>query len=270
MSFILDALKKADAERNLGHLPGIHTRQTVEAAPPAMPNLWSDRKKFLALACSVAIVVVSIGMWQLGKERQASVAAGGMPGGVAVGMLPAGDAVGASSRAASSMPTAPATAPSGQEVAATPTPVTDLPVPRPLTPTSPAPKSPAPKLLALKPLERKPLEPLPPKAPVAPHDAPPAASAVTDATPMTRKGLPAPEHANVQTLVELPPAIQREVPPFAISGSMYSANPADRMLLVDKRMLHEGDEVAPGLVLDSVLPKGAILRYKGHVFRVSN
>ena len=75
--------------------------------------------------------------------------------------------------------------------------------------------------------------------------------------------------APVVALADLPPAIQREIPPLAISGSMYSSNAADRMVLLDKRMLHEGDEIAPGLTLDRVLPKGAILRYKGHVFQIT-
>lgn len=72
------------------------------------------------------------------------------------------------------------------------------------------------------------------------------------------------------TMAQLPAALRSELPPIAISGSMYSANPAERMLLVDKRMLREGDEVAAGLVVDRILPKGAILRYKGMAFRVTN
>ena len=89
--------------------------------------------------------------------------------------------------------------------------------------------------------------------------------------PLPSKRLaPASTSVPVMALADLPPAIQREIPPLAFSGSMYSTNAADRMVLLDKRMLHEGDEITPGLTLDRVLPKGAILRYKGHVFQVTH
>ncbi len=67
MSFILDALKKADAERNLGHLPGIHTRQAIEAAQPAVRSAWSRRQKSVALTCGAAVVTIAIGAWQFGR-----------------------------------------------------------------------------------------------------------------------------------------------------------------------------------------------------------
>lgn len=70
-------------------------------------------------------------------------------------------------------------------------------------------------------------------------------------------------------MADLPPALQRELPPLAIGGSMYSDNAAQRMLLVDKRLLHEGDEVAPNLVLEKLRPKEAILRIRGTRFRIA-
>ena len=70
-------------------------------------------------------------------------------------------------------------------------------------------------------------------------------------------------------MAELPSALQRELPPLVIGGSMYSDNPAERMLLVDKRLLHEGDEVAPNLVLEKLMPKEAILRFRGTRFRIA-
>lgn len=219
MSFILDALKKADAERNLGHLPGIHTRQTIEAALPVVHSAWRSRHVTVVMLCGAAAGVIAIGAWQLGIGRHAELVVGA-PGLVAPAALPE---------------TIPAKLPAQPAAAPVATVATELPVPKARVALRKAPSIPAPTNVA----------------------APPA-----------RRTLP--ERANVMTLADLPPAIQREIPPLAISGSMYSTNPADRMLLVDKRMLHEGDEVAPGLVLDSVLPKGAILRYKNHVFRVTN
>lgn len=70
------------------------------------------------------------------------------------------------------------------------------------------------------------------------------------------------------TLAELSPAMQRELPPLVIGGSMYSDNAAERMLLIDKHLLHEGDEVAPGLILEKLMPKAAVLRFRGNRFRI--
>ena len=68
---------------------------------------------------------------------------------------------------------------------------------------------------------------------------------------------------------DLSPSMQRELPPLAIGGSMYSDNAAERMLLIDKRLFHEGDEVAPGLLLEKLMPKEAILRFRGVRFRIN-
>lgn len=70
-------------------------------------------------------------------------------------------------------------------------------------------------------------------------------------------------------MAELSPALQRELPPLAIGGSMYSDKASERMLLIDKRLLHEGDEVAPNLVLEKLMPKEAILRFRGTRFRIA-
>ena len=80
---------------------------------------------------------------------------------------------------------------------------------------------------------------------------------------------PAPVEEYVQSLHELPEPIQRAIPAIALGGYMYSKNPADRLLLIDKVLRREGEEVAPGLVLDKLLPKQAIFSFRGYRYRVS-
>jgi general secretion pathway protein B len=53
-----------------------------------------------------------------------------------------------------------------------------------------------------------------------------------------------------------------------VGGYIYSPNPAERLLLVDKTLRREGEEVAPGLVLERLLPKAAIMNYRGYRYRV--
>ena len=78
----------------------------------------------------------------------------------------------------------------------------------------------------------------------------------------------APEEEKLPSLRELPEPIQRSVPQLAFGGYMYSKNPSDRLLLIDKALRHEGEEVAPGLVLEKLLPRAAVMNYKGYRYRV--
>jgi general secretion pathway protein B len=84
--------------------------------------------------------------------------------------------------------------------------------------------------------------------------------------------MPAPGAANddrLPTLAELPPAVRGDVPKIAFGGYMYSPNPADRLVLVDKALRREGEQVAPGLVLEKLLPRGAVMNFRGYRYRVA-
>ena len=54
---------------------------------------------------------------------------------------------------------------------------------------------------------------------------------------------------------------------MTISFHAYSANPRDRLVGINNRMLREGDDVAPGLKLEQITPEGMLLGYKGYSFR---
>jgi general secretion pathway protein B len=105
-----------------------------------------------------------------------------------------------------------------------------------------------------------------PATAAAPTLPPPAAAARR--TAIAPAAAPSPEDS-LPYLHQLPDAIQREVPRVSFGGYMYSANPADRLLLVDKALRHEGEEVAPGLLLEKLLPKAAVMNYRGVRYRVA-
>jgi general secretion pathway protein B len=69
-------------------------------------------------------------------------------------------------------------------------------------------------------------------------------------------------------LSQLPENIQREIPQVTFGGYMYSSNPADRLLLIDKVLRREGEQVAPGLTLERLLPNAAVMNYRGYRYRV--
>ena len=71
-----------------------------------------------------------------------------------------------------------------------------------------------------------------------------AAQAITPAEPLT-------------------PELRARLPKFSFSGSSYSANPAQRMVIANGGVFREGDELAPGLVLEQIQPHSAVLRFEG-------
>jgi len=72
---------------------------------------------------------------------------------------------------------------------------------------------------------------------------------------------------SVMSTAELPLAIQQELPPMSVSVHAYSGKPADRLVDINGRLLHEGENVAPGLKLEQITPDGMILSYRGYTFR---
>ena len=73
---------------------------------------------------------------------------------------------------------------------------------------------------------------------------------------------PAPPAA-VAAPTELPDALRRELPALSIGGAMHSDTPAARMLIVNGQVFREGDALAPGLVLEQIQLRSAVLAYKG-------
>jgi len=213
VSYILEALKKAEAERQLGAPPTIHA-PTLEAAAPRAGGV---RKPLLAAVGGMAVVIVVLAavVW-----RQAA---------------------------------APAVVPA-------PAPTVQMPRPAPAAPVVAAAPPPAPVVAAV-PVAAPPAPATRPEA-VTPPPAPVAA--VPAPAPAAK-----PAEEPVQSLHDLPEPIRRAIPTYTMDGYMYSANPADRMILIDKVLRREGEEVAPGLVLEKLLPKGAVFSFRGYRYRVA-
>jgi general secretion pathway protein B len=281
MSYILEALKKAQAERQLGNAPTLHAPQ-VQTAPPGA----AASRKPLAIGLGAGALVAALGallVWQRTPAPAPSPAAGAaaMPavaGPAAVPAAPAvptaaGPGLAANAPAGAARPAAGA-ALNTLEVSAPPAPE---PVPAPPSPSAPvaarsahvaaapahaAPSgagragndTPATAAPARSPAMAEATAAPAPRAAPAPAPAAPAAAAPEDSLPYLR---------------QLPDTIQRDIPRVTFGGYMYSANPADRLLLVDKTLRHEGEEVGPGLVLEKLLPKAAVMNFRGIRYRVA-
>jgi general secretion pathway protein B len=259
MSYILEALKKAQAERQLGNAPDIHTPAPV---PVAAASSAVNRKPLLiGLGAGVLVAGIAAGLvWRAKTPApEPAVLARKEAAPAAPAPAPAPTAVIA--------PSAPPKEPAAAATVA-PAPVPAAPPARrrsePLADATPAGPAPA---------ETKPRR-APAQAPTAARD--PAPEAVYLPAPTPPAPVPVPARApdpipeeNLRTLQQLPEAIQREVPKVAVGGYIYSPNPADRLLLVDKMLRREGEELAPGLVLERLMPKYAVMNYRGTRYRVA-
>lgn len=260
MSYILDALKRADSERERGQVPGLHARPLPAAAAQATrrgPNL------VLALVAVAALCACALLGWRLMRAGTAA-----PPG------LPA---------QAAGVPAPPAQRPAQVQVQAAQAPAptaaqapVQAPAPPPtVSPAAAAALAPAPDrppAPATPPMRATPAAPVAPAAPVmpvaqgAPLQQPPPAPAPMAATPPAAS--PAAPAPRTLTLAELPPEIRSQLPALAISGATYSANPAHRMLIINGQVFHEGEKPTPELTLEQIQPKSVVLGFRGYRYTV--
>lgn len=213
MSYILDALRRAEAdrERERGQVPGLHTQPPSggEATPTA------GRRRWLPWAGAGLLLLAGIG--------------------------------------AGSWWT------SGQHEAAPPVVPPPVPMPQPAPVIAPAPPP------AIN------VAPPPPAASASPYLPPaPPPAAVAAATPAPRPADPAPApaaEARIPRAAELPESLRRDIPRLAISGSVYSDDPASRFVIINGEVRREGANLGGDLVLEQIGPRELVLRFRGQRYR---
>ena len=212
MSYILDALRRADAERERDPARGIHAQPAAGVPVPSRSRVpgWA----WPAGACVVLLAAGFVG-WQRSAPPPAPV----------VSVAPVA-------------PVAPVVRPAPAVV-----PVAAVVMPPP--PAAPVALAPAMKA--------------PPAAPVA---AKPATSAAEPALAAASAS------GRIYNVAELPQDVQGQLPKLAITGGVHSDNPAQRMLIVAGQVVNEGAELAPGVVLEQIRPRTAVLRFRGWRYSV--
>ena len=275
MSYILDALQRADAERGRGNVPGLHARQLPTALEEAAavrtglrgPLVWGG-----LLVLVLAATVAGLWMWRSPASPSAPVVT------------------------ATASQTAPATTP----VASPPLPaavpvmpaVPVAPVVSPAAPTAPIATPPA--ALAPSAAASVGAPPAPPAtvqaaavartAPQPAPTAPPAASVTpvvvpASATPAPRAATaPAPTSptgssaapAEAPLLRGLPEDLRRQIPALVITGVVHADNPAQRLLVVNNQVLTQDGQLGPDLVLETIGSRHSVFRFRGTRFRVAN
>lgn len=254
MSYILDALRRAQAERGRGSVPGLHTPASPVAVPTVQRAAPARGLPWMVLA-ALAGVGAAAGAWWLVRAPSATVAAV-VPAPAPAIPAPAAPASAVPAQGAAPLPeTAPATTP-----APTPTPT---PAPTPAPPPARAPASAS--APASKPTPERSARAEAP-APRPERSAPAPAAPARAPAPRAAPPAPAPQESTgtVFAQADLPASVREQLPTLQLAGVTYSSNPVYRMVIVNGQVLHEGDTAAPGLVLERIEPARTVWAFRGY------
>lgn len=241
MSFILDALRKSDQQRQRSVTPTLMTAQTT-AAESKQPALWWYGL-LAAVLVGAGILIGWIHQWQAEP--------------VAPSMQPT------VSRSLDS---------STQHFIPAPFPVLPEP-PRKAETQQPSRESTAAAQAVPPPSGADTQRDAPGKPALASQQPAVVVASPKEAIPPVKNehARPAPVDAAQEPGVipptELPPALQQEIPKLAILAHSYSSKPKSRFVFINDQMWHEDEYPVPGLKLEQITPEGMIFSYKGYRFR---
>lgn len=245
MSYILDALKKSEAERSNRDHPEFGHRVPFESAPRKQRELWPYLLVLALLANALVVVYV---MWPESRSGEAAVAKEPAP--VQDQQLVEPESVN----------TAPEQ-PKPKETEA----------PEPTGVSSPAPDS-EPSVAS------EPSEPAVASPPEVPEERPSETSDRAPSTdsrdfPMKKEEQvasaepPAEASEEVPDINAMPRSVQRRVPDMTFNAHLHSSNPSSRRVMINNRMLREGDRVGD-LVVREITPAGVVFKLDQHVFQI--
>jgi general secretion pathway protein B len=241
MSYILDALKKADAERarDAAVVPDLHAQS--DAGASRLPS-HGIAGRGLGWAAATLVILAALTWWRMGAAPDAPDA----PAAPAVSVAPVAP-----------LPPQP--------------PATRLAEPAPPAVIAPAPAAPAPLPAATATAPAAAVvvaPPAPPAPPAARAAAPPRAAALPARAPVA--AAPAASAARVPLLAELPADVRAQLPTLAVGGSVYSTHAASRMVILSGQVFREGDKPADGLVVEQIGLKSTVLSFRGQRFELKH
>ena len=251
MSYILDALRRADAERQRGAVPGLHAQPLSAALAHGGPDRAAVQRRRWRVGgwAAAAVLVLGAALLWMGAGPPRPPPALPLAGGpVSNGSVISGPVT--SVPMPPSLPPVAAVAP--RQTAPQPTPLS-LPPPPPLPAPQAAPQP------AVQPAGPAPTARLAtPALPLA--AAPPAAARTAASAAAAAQPLP--------TLAELPEATRRGLPALVVGGSMYAEQAPLRIVILNGQVVHEGDRLAPDLLVQQIRLKSVVLNFRGQLFEI--
>jgi general secretion pathway protein B len=96
---------------------------------------------------------------------------------------------------------------------------------------------------------------------------PPAPMAEAPANPLP----PAPVAPAQAVVPAAPGALATMAGPagLRVTGVTYSDNPAHRMLIVNGKIVHEGQDIEPGHKLETITPHSAVVNHQGRRYNIN-
>ena len=76
------------------------------------------------------------------------------------------------------------------------------------------------------------------------------------------------ETDNTPLLQQMPPDIQRAIPPMAVTIHVYSPQESQRILFINNREYHIGSHIEGGVRVEEIVPDGVVLSYRGERFKL--
>ena len=247
MSYILEALRRAEAERQRGAVPHLHAQPALAGAgdqsDARRPRLW------LAVALA-ALLLASAAGWFLASDKSVAPPQAKAP----VQPPPMVTAV----TTVTAPPPAPQVVPATSAVAPVPLGMAPLPPPMPMPMPMPI-ATPSPLAAAVAVAAKA-------AASAAPAVASPPAQATATATTATTAASVA---AAIPSLAELPAALRQGLPPLSLGGIVHSAQAAQRLVILNGQVLHEGDRPTPELQVEQIRPRSVVLNFRGQAFELA-
>lgn len=281
MSYILDALQRADAERGRGNVPGLHARQlptALEEAATARTGLRGPLVWGGLLVLVLAATVAGLWMWRspaspsapvvtatASQPAPAATPVASPPLPAAVPAVPAAPAAPVAPVVSPAAPTAPIATPPAALAPSAPASVGAPPAP-PATVQAAAVARTAPQPAATAPPAASDTPVTPAVAPASATPAPRAATAPASTSPAGGSAAP----AEAPLLSGLPEDLRRQIPALVITGVVHADNPAQRLLVVNNQVLTQDGQLGPDLVLETIGSRHSVFRFRGTRFRVAN
>lgn len=224
MSYILDALRRSQAERDRGQVPGLNAQPGAMAGASMRAAHASPWRWLLPGVTGFAAVLALLWWWR----------PAGVPAAPPAAMLQAPVAL------PRAMP-APA-----------------LPVN--LMPASAGVSAPpaAPVWVSA-----PPAAPVRVSAPAAPLATPLTAVAPAQAGPVPLAAPASAPARRALSLAELSAEQRRDLPAMDMGGSIWSENALSRFVIVNGQVVREGDTAAPGVTVERIGPKSVLLQWRG-------
>jgi general secretion pathway protein B len=229
MSYILDALKKSEQEREL-----VRMLRTAGASHhfwmPARRRIWPA---LIGLALLTGITLTVLRFWSPADSSHAANA----------------------DRNAAAVPTAAIETSKASAIASSP---------RRVAAAAEHPKIATEDLAAQLQFASSAPEPVAAAKPqasdvVVAKTAPPSAALVTQA-PV--------DPATVPFLREMPNEFRRKLPELVVNVHLYSANEAENLVYINNQQLRRGEQLEGGIRLEEIVPEGVVLSYAGTLFKL--